>query len=121
MISDSTANALLVAIPLTITSLGTAITAIIVAIRTTSRVTTKVDTLAMHVEGTNGKIDELTTNVNGKMQELIDVSGRERQEIGHREGLAEGRELMSTERQTRVAETERVEDRARDINSTPKT
>lgn len=69
------------------------------------------DSLKQSVDNA-ARISQVHSDVNGKMQELIDSTGREKLATGHAEGMAEERSLGITERQDRVAEAERVEDRA---------
>lgn len=93
--SDTVILALIVGLPLIITSLSNLIT----SVRNARQVAKVVD-----------KLDVVHDQMNGMKTELIRATGAEAQAVGE----AIGREKATAERQVRVVEAERVEDRAKE-------
>jgi hypothetical protein len=98
--SDTVILALIVGLPLIITAISNLIVAV-----SARKQSTKNTEIAL---ATASKLDEVHGQINGKMEQLIKATGAEE----HAAGVAEGREKSIAERAGRVAEEERVEDRA---------
>ena len=84
--TDAVQIALIVAVPSTLTALGSLIVSVL----------------------NRNKLTAVHTDMNGKLTALLNAHGL----AEHAKGVAEGRQMGIDERQTRVTESERVEDRA---------
>lgn len=98
--SDQVLIALIVGLPLIITSVGSFV----------------LSYLSRNISAkTAYRLEEVHSQINGKMEELLRARGAEERAAGE----AVGREKAITERQDRITEAERVEDRKE--NKTTKT
>ena len=100
--SDQVLIALIVGLPLIIAAVGN----LYVSIKA-SALTARTAEIAT---ATAAKLDSVHREVNGKMTQLLETKGA----ASMAEGEAIGREKATAERQIRVAEAERVEDRVAD-------
>lgn len=120
MINDTLISNL-TAMIVAITALITAVGAILVVLKGLHNVSGKVGALSSHLVDEDGKpkidkmeerVSTLATNIDGAMTELKETIAAKNLAVGHAEGLTEGRQASAVERQDRVTERERVEDRA---------
>ena len=102
LITDPVLIALIVGLPLIITAVGNLIVALL-----NRKQSLKNTELAV---GAANKLDIVHGQINGKMEQLLKTTGAEERAVG--EAIGRGKELA--ERQGRVVEAERVEDRAAD-------
>ncbi len=63
----------------------------------------------------SSKLQALHIDLNSRLTQLMEASAKSERAMGHAAGLEEGRQTSLNERQDRVNEAERVEDRSAQI------